>query len=570
MLSPPVKEFNAIGVCFPSRHYSLPLETRLPKAFELIENAAYFSIKAPRQSGKTTCVKFLADKIMAEGRHYVLALSLAPLWGVNDRNQALTELVAIVNQTMAVSESEALRQKAFAYDSLPALASPSLKIRAFFNSLSESLDKELVVFFDEIDSLAWAPLSSLLAQLMDGYQFRHQPGRNFPRSIALVGQRDVMDRLAEVPPELSLGDGPTLPFEGGREVLTLENFSREDIETLYAQHEAATGQAFAPLAVETAWRWTQGQPWLVNVLARRVVNVVLGQDYSQTVEAAHVEEAAMGLVDDREIPIKSLQERLKEPRVVSVLDPVLAGTNRQLVLNEKDRNNCVSLGILALDGQNRLRPPNPLTREVVSRILTERIQASLDPEISQVKWRTGRRLLLTEILKVFQGYWRQKASSFALMANTLDLASGEILKAEMNQLLDSEISNDLIYHYFVARTNELLVCKYSDSIYSLSLMAYLQKAFSGEAEVFRDFYEGRGGVGVRIAYKGRPYDLEIALKSPDAQNKGLKRLAASMTVSGGKEGWLVVFDQDRAKTWDEKITLETVVYQDFSVNVFGC
>ena len=36
---------------------------------------------------------------------------------------------------------------------------------------------------------------------------------------------------------------------------------------MYQQHTADTGQVFLSEAVDRAFYWTQGQPWLVNALA---------------------------------------------------------------------------------------------------------------------------------------------------------------------------------------------------------------------------------------------------------------------------------------------------------------
>ncbi|HET6387130.1 MAG TPA: ATP-binding protein, partial [Armatimonadota bacterium] len=46
--------------------------------------------------------------------------------------------------------------------------------------------------------------------------------------------------------------------------LRLGDFTRHDVDRLYAQHTQETGQIFGPEAMAQAWDMTQGQPWLVN------------------------------------------------------------------------------------------------------------------------------------------------------------------------------------------------------------------------------------------------------------------------------------------------------------------
>jgi hypothetical protein len=55
---------------------------------------------------------------------------------------------------------------------------------------------------------------------------------------------------------------------------TLGNFTLEDVRKLYQQHTDATGQIFTPEAVDLAFHLTQGQPWLVNAIAKEIVEYI--------------------------------------------------------------------------------------------------------------------------------------------------------------------------------------------------------------------------------------------------------------------------------------------------------
>ena len=61
------------------------------------------------------------------------------------------------------------------------------------------------------------------------------------------------------------------PFNIKVASLTMRNFNLAEVGELYQQHTAATGQIFTPEAIETAYDLTQGQPWLVNALAKEIV-----------------------------------------------------------------------------------------------------------------------------------------------------------------------------------------------------------------------------------------------------------------------------------------------------------
>ena len=62
-----MREFNTSGPNIPDRHYSLPRLDWVEKGKELIYKERYFTIWAPRQTGKSTYFRFLAEVLQQEG-----------------------------------------------------------------------------------------------------------------------------------------------------------------------------------------------------------------------------------------------------------------------------------------------------------------------------------------------------------------------------------------------------------------------------------------------------------------------------------------------------------------------
>ncbi|MDR1297456.1 MAG: AAA-like domain-containing protein, partial [Deltaproteobacteria bacterium] len=265
-----IKTFNTIGPCNSSEHYLLPVLPRLPIIEKMINKKKNFIIHSPRQSGKTTFLNFLTTKINQEGRRYAINCSLATLRGVTDEDKAMTRVVSQINAAMTSSIVEAISTKAFTYNSLPSTQDSGFKIRRTLNLLCQDLDKDLVVFFDEADVLAGPGLITFLAQVRDGYIYRDATINKFPSSIALVGMRDIRDYLTSNHPEAE-GHHLASPFNIVSERMTLANFTLDEIRSLYHQHTEATGQVFEESAVERAWYWTEGQPWLVNAMAQEII-----------------------------------------------------------------------------------------------------------------------------------------------------------------------------------------------------------------------------------------------------------------------------------------------------------
>jgi predicted AAA+ superfamily ATPase len=86
MYANPPKHFNTTGPCVPEEHYMLPVLPRLPAVEDMIEGKSYFILHAPRQSGKTTFINCLTDKINNSGEMYALNCSLATLRPIKNMN----------------------------------------------------------------------------------------------------------------------------------------------------------------------------------------------------------------------------------------------------------------------------------------------------------------------------------------------------------------------------------------------------------------------------------------------------------------------------------------------------
>jgi hypothetical protein len=81
--------------------------------------------------------------------------------------------------------------------------------------------------------------------------------------------RDVRDYKIKGGEAFRLGTAS--PFNIKERSLTLRPFTQDEVEGLYAQHTAETGQVLDPKVIEQVYALTDGQPWLVNALAQEMV-----------------------------------------------------------------------------------------------------------------------------------------------------------------------------------------------------------------------------------------------------------------------------------------------------------
>ena len=62
-----MREFNTSGPNIPEQHYTIIRNDLINKGLKLVEKERYFTIWAPRQTGKSTYFRQLADKLEEQG-----------------------------------------------------------------------------------------------------------------------------------------------------------------------------------------------------------------------------------------------------------------------------------------------------------------------------------------------------------------------------------------------------------------------------------------------------------------------------------------------------------------------
>ena len=313
----PKLAFNVAGPCVPGDHYMLdPLRGIGYELMNLIDGKSYFVIHAARQSGKTTLLKELVRRINARGEYYALYCSLE---AIQELREPSIGIPGIVNKIAGRVENQGLPD-GFAKNADYSDFSGVLN-RALTN-YCRMIDKPLVIFFDEADCLSNGTLITFLRQLREGYIDR--PDIPFVHSVALVGMRNIRDYKAHLRSD-SDTLGSASPVNIVKKNFNLRNFTQEEVAGLYAQHTTETGQVFEPAAAAHAFEQTQGQPWLVNAIACECVEEITKKDYSIPITSNLTEQAIHNIVLARGTHFDSMMERLKEPRVRKVLQPLILG-----------------------------------------------------------------------------------------------------------------------------------------------------------------------------------------------------------------------------------------------------
>jgi hypothetical protein len=299
--------------------------------------------------------------------------------------------------------------------------------------------------------------------------------------------------------------GSAIPFNVAVESIRIDDFTIDEVAALYAQHTDDTGQEFHPDAVERAFGYTQGQPWLVNAIANEII-AEMGVKPPAPITAEHVDTAKERLILARAPHFESLAAGLNEPRVQRVIEPLIAG---ELPVVDEVYNDDVAyvrdLGLIAADKPARVA--SPIYREVIVRILGAGLDEAIDIRPHRFVLPDGQ-LDFPKILYAFAEFW-----------------------AEHEEILDG--------------------IPYREVAMQLTFMAFLTRTVNGDGFVDREYGVGRGRIDllVRKPYGDRQVQREaIELKvwhpgRPDPLPAGLAQLDRYLNRLKLDTGTLVIFDR---------------------------
>jgi len=515
------KYFNLAGPCNDKSHYMVPVLKRVKEIESLVEYGQYFVIHAPRQTGKTTLIKALVDYYNAAGSYHALYCSLETVQVFSEPERGIPEIFKNIRSEIKYSRLP-FKEK---FGENSNLEDPSILIKNGFRDYCLLLDKPLVVFFDEIDGLQNGTLVTFLRQLRDGYITR--PEISFVHSIALVGMRNIRDYKSKLRDEhQTLGSAS--PFNIITEALTIKNFSIPDIQALYAQHTEVTGQVFEGLVIDKIFEQTNGQPWLVNAIASEIIQKILGNDNTKPITIELVEQAIQNIILRRDTHIDSLLDKLKEPRVKRILEPIILGKSNEISISSDDTQYCLDLGLLKIEN-GEILPANKIYNEVIIRTLTYDSQFQLIQKVKDNWIDALGNVNMSGLLKGFQQFWRENSDIW-------------------------------IEKY-----------DYKEAAPHLILQAFLQRIINGGGIILREYAAGRERMDLCVVYQNNKYPIELKIMySKSVVKEGLVQLGDYMDTLGEKTGWLVIFDRSSKKHWDKKIFWKTEKTEGKTINLVGC
>jgi hypothetical protein len=301
----PKRTFEKSGTVNPESSYYVPLEnvvnTDNQDMKTMVDRGRYFSIFAPRQSGKTTFLKHFCKELHKDPTYAAVILSFQKYKKLSQQrfyNQVQKKLYTQLLERLTTVNCRKLNDiKSF-------LEHHDLIDHISFGELFEELNriiefKKIVIFIDEFDGIPMDELENFLTTLRDLYLEYKDIKQKALYSVGLVGIRDITKLIV----------GGVSPFNIADQV-DLPSFSLKNVRDLYAQYTAETNQPFQEEAVRRLYEETAGQTWLVNRLGT-ILTINIKPGTTAPIDDRDVEKAIQILLKERNDHFNNLYEKAK-------------------------------------------------------------------------------------------------------------------------------------------------------------------------------------------------------------------------------------------------------------------
>jgi len=533
------KFFNTAGPIKKDMHYYISSFERFDyeNIESLIRQEKYFILHAPRQTGKTSALFEMMERINSEGVYDCLYVNIesaqASRGDVDSGIRTICECIAgsvwlylkndNLKKWIRINKKEIESQK---------LLFEMVEYWATNNS------KPIILFIDEVDALVGDTLISLLRQIRTGY---NQRPKAFPQSLILCGIRDVRDyRIHTKDNEIITGGSA---FNIKAKSLTIGNFTYEECKKLYLQHTTATGQKFEESIFPKLWSDTKGQPWLVNALAYELTweNKTLRKERTRTISLEDYKQAREILIHSRATHLDQLIDKLQEPRVRRVIAPILANqTSNESNFSDRDLEYIVDLGLVTK--KPNIAIANSIYKETIPRELTMAKQYSIDNQEQSWYLKEDNTIDMKKLLLAFQQFFRTNADSW-------------------------------IEHF-----------DYKEAGPQLLLQAFLQRLINGGGRINREYGLGRKRTDIFVEW---PTDKERGFFGENIQKviietkilysnlentieKGIEQTFEYGDIVGADEYHLIIFNREKKVKWRDKIWKKNKIYNGKKISVWGC
>jgi len=338
----PKRFFEKSGIVDPSASYYVQLENVTNMDNQdlktMVDRERFFSIFAPRQSGKTTFFKGFGRRLEKDPLYVAILLSFQDYKNLSVQRFYQLIQKSLYRQLIGRLELVGCPQLDAIKSYLDThFLSDHISFRELFDELNGIVkQKKIVIFIDEFDGIPRDELENFLTTLRELYQEYKESKDKALYSVGLVGIRNITKLIV----------GGVSPFNIADQV-KLPPFSLKNVRDLYAQYSEETNQPFTDEAVNMVYTETAGQPWLVNRLAT-ILTIDVKPETTDPLTAEDVQKAIDILLYEENSHFDNITEKAKQYKE-TFMDVVINGV--EYIPGDEEQSLLLTHGLIKAEGK---------------------------------------------------------------------------------------------------------------------------------------------------------------------------------------------------------------------------
>ncbi|MBF0449337.1 MAG: toll/interleukin-1 receptor domain-containing protein [Candidatus Magnetomorum sp.] len=301
---PPKRFFEEQGFVSLESCYLVSLEnvvnTKNQNIQKMVNLGRFFTIFAPRQSGKTTFFYDFCRSIEHDPLYIAILFSFQTCQNLTGEQfyQFIDEnLKEQIHDRLTKLNCKEFNDVMTCMNEFPIKDHTSFyRLFKKFNSIIHQ--KKIVIFIDEFDGMPLSELENFLMVLRDLYQNYKHTQKKALYSVGLVGIRNIAKLVVGGVSPFNIADQVNLPM-----------FSLKNVRDLYAQYTQESHQPFTEKAVCKVYEQTCGQPWMVNRLGT-ILTINIKPQTTDPIDETDVDAAIKILLKESNSHFDNLFEKI--------------------------------------------------------------------------------------------------------------------------------------------------------------------------------------------------------------------------------------------------------------------
>ena len=499
------KRFNITGTCYPEKHYMADVSKKWEQALDMIDYGDYFIINRPRQYGKTTALYAMADILGQKEDYLVFNMSFE---GVGDTMFTDEKLFPKGFIGLLVSYARFGAPELVTWLQEAALEVKNMQeLSEFITDFAEKTDRKLVLFIDEVDKSSNNQLFvNFLAMLRNKY-LAQKVAKTF-HSVVLAGLHDVKTLKLKLRPDDEKKYNS--PWNIAADFLVDMNLQVAEIKSMLDAYVGNTG-----VVMDTQWMserlfyYTSGYPFLVSKLCKTIDEIILPEKAEQTWTAADLEASVRRLLRESNTNFDTLIKSLENDKALYdlVYRIIMDGDVVYFNIHEPLINMGLMHGIFKNEGQIKIH--NRIYESILYDYMTAKTTVAMQSYINY-------------------------GEHFKLENNGLNMPAAllkfqQFMKEEFNEKDKT----------FLERQGRLV------------FLSFLTPILNGKGQTFKEVQVSEEKrLDIVTTYFQHKYIIELKRwYGEEAHQRGLNQLADYLEIHSVKEGYLVIFEYNKIKSW---------------------